>query len=232
MTNILQALLHDETGFIVSAELVVISTLLVVGLVTGLQAIQASAVGEMKDIATSVRALNQSYSYTAMRGCCARGAERTAWTGTSRFMDCEDNEQQVKLNHVSHADFYAAGRFECAPCVAAEPCHTGWYSGCQTSCQAGCVRDAVIEPCYSGCNSHRACHPCADTCCSGCAQPMPCGCELIPVLPPPPPCPVVAPACSTCTTDGCGLPGSELARSLTPPQPCSPCAPTSRYVIW
>ncbi|MGE3999669.1 MAG: hypothetical protein AB7I48_05590, partial [Planctomycetaceae bacterium] len=61
MTNILQALLHDETGFIVSAELVLISTLLVVGLVTGLQAIQASAVGEMKDIATSVRALNQSY---------------------------------------------------------------------------------------------------------------------------------------------------------------------------
>ncbi len=60
----LRALYYDENGFIVSAELILISTLLVIGLIVGLSSIQYAVVGELNDVGKAIGSVNQSYMYT------------------------------------------------------------------------------------------------------------------------------------------------------------------------
>ncbi len=60
----MRALLHDESGFIVSAELVLIATILVIGLIVGLSSIQHAVVAELNDVGDAIGQLNQSYWFT------------------------------------------------------------------------------------------------------------------------------------------------------------------------
>ncbi len=60
----LQQLLNDESGFIVSAELVLIATLLVIGLIVGLSEVQHAVVAELNDVADAIGELNQCYSFS------------------------------------------------------------------------------------------------------------------------------------------------------------------------
>ncbi len=60
----LRALLNDESGFIVSAELVLIATILVIGLIVGLSSIQHAIVAELNDVGDAIGSANQSYFYT------------------------------------------------------------------------------------------------------------------------------------------------------------------------
>lgn len=64
------ALWRDEAGFIVSGELAMVSTLGVLGLVTGLAEVSNNVNGELKDVASAVR-FNQSYSVTLPNGTLA-----------------------------------------------------------------------------------------------------------------------------------------------------------------
>lgn len=64
------ALWRDEAGFIVSGELAMVSTLGVLGLVTGLAEVSNNVNGELKDVASAVR-FNQSYSITLPNGTVA-----------------------------------------------------------------------------------------------------------------------------------------------------------------
>ncbi len=57
---------RDETGFLVSAELVLVATLLVLGLVVGLHAVARAVVGELNDLAGAIEALDQSYGYPGL----------------------------------------------------------------------------------------------------------------------------------------------------------------------
>ena len=60
----LRQLLCDEAGFIVSAELVLIATILVIGLIVGLSEVQHAVVSELNDVGDAIGKLNQSYLYT------------------------------------------------------------------------------------------------------------------------------------------------------------------------
>ncbi len=57
-------LLNDEAGFIISAELVLVATLLVIGLIVGLSEVQHAVVSELNDVADAIGELNQSYSFS------------------------------------------------------------------------------------------------------------------------------------------------------------------------
>ena len=57
-------LLNDEAGFIISAELVLVATLLVIGLIVGLSEVQHAVVTELNDVADAIGELNQSYSFS------------------------------------------------------------------------------------------------------------------------------------------------------------------------
>lgn len=89
MLNLLKALRQDENGVILSAEIVIIGSLLVVGLITGLTCLQQSVNGELKDLAGALGSLDQSYAYSAHRKQ-GFGDQCCAWTAGSSFANCEN----------------------------------------------------------------------------------------------------------------------------------------------
>ncbi len=58
----------DENGFVISTELVLIATILVIGMIVGLTSIRDQIVQELGDISIAIAALNQSYSFSAITG--------------------------------------------------------------------------------------------------------------------------------------------------------------------
>ncbi|MFN0197894.1 MAG: hypothetical protein ACKVT0_14205 [Planctomycetaceae bacterium] len=60
----LRKLWNDEAGFIVSAELILVATILVIGMVVGLSEVQHGVVQELNDVADAIGSINQSYGYT------------------------------------------------------------------------------------------------------------------------------------------------------------------------
>lgn len=92
------ALLRDEGGFIVSAELVLVGTLLVIGMIVGLSEVQHAIVEELNDVADAVGALNQSYCFSGF------SSHKNCWkikaqTSGSSFQDlvdtCDNNQCEI-----------------------------------------------------------------------------------------------------------------------------------------
>jgi hypothetical protein len=82
---------NDQTGFIISAELVLISTLLVLGLIVGLTSVQSAVVGELNDVGAAIGSLNQSYSYNGFVSRKSFGeCGIKAFTAGSAFQDLRD----------------------------------------------------------------------------------------------------------------------------------------------
>ena len=76
----------DEHGLVLSAELIIIVTVVVLGLITGLACVQQAVVAEFQDVSGALRGLNQSYATPQFLGC-AKIWGRTSWTAGSRFTD-------------------------------------------------------------------------------------------------------------------------------------------------
>ena len=72
--NLFAKLWRDEAGVLLSAEAVVVGTIAVVGLTTGLTVVAKSVNEELQDVAFAIRSLDQSYSIPAIEGCGARTA--------------------------------------------------------------------------------------------------------------------------------------------------------------
>ncbi len=89
----LTALINDEAGFIVSAELVLVATILVIGLVVGLSSIQHAIVAELNDVADAIGSINQGYSYGGFTAVKSNGAAAgiKARTFGSAFADTADD---------------------------------------------------------------------------------------------------------------------------------------------
>jgi hypothetical protein len=60
-------LLDDEHGFIISAELVLVLTIAVLGMVVGLTAVRDSVTQELNDLAHAFGAVNQSYNVVGLK---------------------------------------------------------------------------------------------------------------------------------------------------------------------
>ena len=82
MLRLAKALWNDQAGFIVSAELVLISSVGIIGLVTGLTCLRDAVNKELSDVSCAISALDQSYCYTGFHGykdkCSCRIKARTA----------------------------------------------------------------------------------------------------------------------------------------------------------
>lgn len=114
--RLVRALWNDERGFIISAELVLIGTLCVLGLIAGMTLVRDSVAGEFTDIASAMRSLDQSYYYSGFRARKTQGCGCKAWTAGSCF-----NQKGEKCE----ADFFTFGACrETAPVqVAPAPVH-------------------------------------------------------------------------------------------------------------
>ena len=62
----LKSLYNDEAGFVVSSELVIIATLVVIGLIAGLSTVRDQVIGELVDIADAVSSVNHSYQFSGI----------------------------------------------------------------------------------------------------------------------------------------------------------------------
>lgn len=68
MSDLLFGLCSDEAGFIVSAELVLISTIAVLAMVVGLAEVAGAVNQELGDVATAFGSVNQSFRYQGLTG--------------------------------------------------------------------------------------------------------------------------------------------------------------------
>ena len=93
MLNLLKALRQDEHGVILSTEIVIVGSLLVIGLITGLACLQKSVNGELQDLAGAIGALDQSYSYSSFRKAGTHG-RCCAYTAGASYSNCENNSQK------------------------------------------------------------------------------------------------------------------------------------------
>lgn len=89
-------LFRDESGFVASAESVLIATVLILGLIVGLTSIQKAIEAELNDSGDAVGNANQSYWLTGMSRTRNAGATVSSFTrGASQtdFRDEGDNDQ-------------------------------------------------------------------------------------------------------------------------------------------
>jgi hypothetical protein len=55
-----------RSGFIVSAELIFIATILVIGLIAGWVLVRDTTLGELADVGNAIGSVNQSYTYNGV----------------------------------------------------------------------------------------------------------------------------------------------------------------------
>jgi len=89
-----------EAGFIVSAELVLVATILVIGLIVGMVAIRDALTAEMHDVAEAIGSLDQSYAFD---GITDNGTE--AFIGSSGFTDDVDGVSGAGVGFEGWAGF-------------------------------------------------------------------------------------------------------------------------------
>jgi hypothetical protein len=85
----LMNLLNDESGVIISAELILVLTIAVLALIVGLSEVAVAVNTELNDISNAIGSLNQSYAFS---GFCAtgNGKQKSFFSGSS-FTDAVDD---------------------------------------------------------------------------------------------------------------------------------------------
>ena len=71
----------DEAGFVISAELVLVSTILVIGMIVGLVVIRNQVVQELVDVGQAIGSLSQSYAFSGTK------KPGVGWTDGSGYVD-------------------------------------------------------------------------------------------------------------------------------------------------
>ena len=80
MTNLLTQLHRDEAGFLVSAELVLVATICVLGLIVGLAEVCININNELEDVGSAFQCIQQSYGVYGVEG-------HRGWVSGSDFYD-------------------------------------------------------------------------------------------------------------------------------------------------
>ena len=80
---------NDEAGFVVSAELILIATVAVLGLLVGLAAVRDGIVSELSDVAGAFQDVNQSYS---IDGVVGHNANTAGFDFVDNTDECDSND--------------------------------------------------------------------------------------------------------------------------------------------
>ena len=83
MKSTIVRLWSEQDGAIVSAEIMLVATILVIGVIVGLKSVRDSVVTELADVAQALANVNQTYSYSGTQG-------HHAYTAGSAFVDLAD----------------------------------------------------------------------------------------------------------------------------------------------
>jgi hypothetical protein len=86
----LTRLWHEESGFIVSTELVLVATVLLLSTVVGMKKISAQVLAEMSDLGNAIGYLNHTYMLAGASHVAADGSVLASWSGTGVLPDGVD----------------------------------------------------------------------------------------------------------------------------------------------
>jgi Flp pilus assembly pilin Flp len=148
MGNLASRFWNDEYGAVMSAELVVILTLLIIGMVVGLTCLQGAVVEELMDTGCAIGSLDQSFHYAGFRNVGVWGGCTKSWKAGSSYFDPEGcgcrHATAADVGERETADF---GARPCLPEVTSPPVIT--ESPCEIASPAigGCPVDTWVEPC-------------------------------------------------------------------------------------
>ena len=92
--HVLRQLWADEAGFVVSSELVLIATMLVIAMVVGLQTVRDGVLQELGDVGAAIGAISQDYSYGGATGHCSS-------INGSQYIDATDACEKSDANNRS-----------------------------------------------------------------------------------------------------------------------------------
>lgn len=81
---------NKQAGFVLTSELVLLTTVLVIGMVVGLTTLRDSVNAEMEDISEAIGSLDQSYEYAGLVNDTVAGNITAASAGSS-FNDAVDS---------------------------------------------------------------------------------------------------------------------------------------------
>jgi HAMP domain-containing protein len=118
--RVLHRLWADDAGFVVSTELVLVATVLVIGLVLGLTELRNQVVQELGDLAQAIANINQSYEYAGT------AKAEVAETAGSDFHDERDFCEGIggddsEGNEPCELSVRTAPQDECDPLIVAFP---------------------------------------------------------------------------------------------------------------
>jgi len=102
--RLVKKLLQDETGIVLSAEVVMIGTLGVLGTVVGLNAVSTAVDQELREFAGAIRSLDQSYGYVGHQSC-------RAWSAGSYYRQPAVQQGQNDLCANGTADVLAIEKY-------------------------------------------------------------------------------------------------------------------------
>jgi len=119
MLNLARKFWNDEQGVLISAELVLVMTIGVIGMTVGLSEVQHAVVAELNDVGDAIGSLNQSFGFSGFHGLKTAGwgggwgfgggfggfgggfggGFVKAWTPGSAFVDvvdtCDNNQCMI-----------------------------------------------------------------------------------------------------------------------------------------
>ncbi len=87
----LKTLWNDESGVILSAEIVLVGTILVLGMIVGLVELQVAVVGELADLSNAFGNLSQSYNTSGFSAKGSGTAHAKARTHGAAYKDVSDD---------------------------------------------------------------------------------------------------------------------------------------------
>jgi Flp pilus assembly pilin Flp len=83
--SLVRRLWADEAGFIISAELCLVATIVVIGLIVGLVTVRNQVVQELIAVGEAIGCINTSYAFCGLQS--AHSTPPCAWTGGSWWVD-------------------------------------------------------------------------------------------------------------------------------------------------
>lgn len=88
MQKLITRLFHDEAGFIVSAELILVATIVVIGTIVGLSEVTNAVNQELEDVASAFGSVNQSFQFS---GAVGHKGHAVGSRYRDSFDDCDDD---------------------------------------------------------------------------------------------------------------------------------------------
>ena len=83
--KLFRSLWADDAGFVISAELVLVATITVIGLIVGLTVLRNQVVQELVDVAQSIGSLSQTYAYAGTFKCGVAMTDGSYYTDKTDF---------------------------------------------------------------------------------------------------------------------------------------------------